>query len=141
MQYLEPEHTAFHQGCQLAVNEVHSGNNDSSMCSDPEKEKEAQDAKRLEEVEDLEDALDALCDSGHKFLGRYTILSNVERRGGGQGIVQFAQMVGSAELVAIKFFNRTEVRFQFKISNLNFNASVQRAGHRRRMWLLRITLP
>lgn len=79
------------------------------MCSDPEKERAEQDAKRLAEVEDLEDALDALCETGRKFLGRYVILSNVERRGGGQGVVQFAQVAGSAEMVAIKFFNRIEV--------------------------------
>lgn len=81
----------------------------STVCSDPEKERVEQEAKRLAEVEVLEDALDALCETGRKFLGRYTILSSVERRGGGQGVVQFAQVVGSAELVAIKFFNRVEV--------------------------------
>ena len=79
-------------------------------CSDPEKERAEAEAKKLEEIENLEDALDMLCELGHKFLGRYTILSSIERRGGGQGVVQFAQVVGSAELVAIKFFNRVEVR-------------------------------
>jgi hypothetical protein len=79
-------------------------------CRDPEKEREEAEKKRLAEVEDLEDALDALFETGRKFLGCYSILSNVERRGGGQGVVQFAQLTGTAELVAIKFFNRVEVR-------------------------------
>ena len=37
----------------------------------------------------LEDALDWMCVSNRAFLGQYVVLGSVERRRGGQGVVQF----------------------------------------------------
>lgn len=40
-------------------------------------------------AEDVENALDELFQSGLPFLGKYIVLGPVERRAGGQGVVQF----------------------------------------------------
>jgi hypothetical protein len=56
-------------------------------------------------LDDLEDALDEMYEEGLLFMGRLRVLSGMERRYGGQGIVQFANTVESKnEEFAIKFF-------------------------------------
>lgn len=50
-------------------------------------------------AEKLETALDAMHNQQATFYGRYTIASSVERRAGGQGIVQFAAIAGSLDRV------------------------------------------
>jgi hypothetical protein len=49
--------------------------------------------------ERLEAALDALCGRKVPFYGQYRLFSAVERRVGGQGIVQFAQIGQSSAMV------------------------------------------
>lgn len=41
---------------------------------------------------ELEVALDAMCDLQAPFHGRYIMMSSIDRRSGGQGIVQFANV-------------------------------------------------
>lgn len=60
-------------------------------------------------VDELEDALDELAERQAHFMGRYLIGSNVERRSGGQGVVQFARIVNTPDEVAIKFYTHREV--------------------------------
>eukprot|EP00892_Ulva_mutabilis_P005656 jgi/Ulvmu1/3462/UM016_0082.1 len=55
-------------------------------------------------ADELEVALDALCAMETPFLFRYNILSAVDRRVGGQGLVQFATMTNSQQRAAIKFY-------------------------------------
>jgi hypothetical protein len=43
----------------------------------------------MRECEDVEDALDELRAHNVPFLGKYTVLGAMERRMGGQGVVQF----------------------------------------------------
>lgn len=50
-------------------------------------------------IEQLEAALDALYDRKLPFFGRYHLLSAVERRVGGQGLVQFARIGHGTDLV------------------------------------------
>ena len=45
-----------------------------------------------DELRVLEVALDAMCDMQARFHGRYIMLSSAQRRAGGQGVVQFAQI-------------------------------------------------
>jgi hypothetical protein len=59
-------------------------------------------------VDMLEDALDFLHDRQARFLGRYVISHNVERRTGGQGVVQFGRVADAQEEVAIKFYTHKE---------------------------------
>lgn len=47
-------------------------------------------------IEKLEAALDALYDHNQPFFDRYHLLSGIERRVGGQGLVQFARVRGAA---------------------------------------------
>lgn len=61
-------------------------------------------------VDKLEDALDELAETGRHFMGRYLVGSNVERRSGGQGVVQFARIANTPDQVAIKFYTHREVR-------------------------------
>lgn len=61
-------------------------------------------------VDELEDALDELAETGRHFMGRYLVGSNVERRSGGQGVVQFARIANTPDQVAIKFYTHREVR-------------------------------
>jgi hypothetical protein len=51
---------------------------------------------------DVEDALDELRDANAPFLGRYIVLGHLERRIGGQGIVQFLRDVHSGAGYAAK---------------------------------------
>ena len=50
-------------------------------------------------IEQLEAALDALYDRKLPFFGRYNLFSAVERRVGGQGLVQFASIGTSTDMV------------------------------------------
>lgn len=50
-------------------------------------------------LDELEVALDAMCSMKEPFYGRYTLLSSVERRVGGQGLVQFASIVNTQDKV------------------------------------------
>eukprot|EP00892_Ulva_mutabilis_P002693 jgi/Ulvmu1/12424/UM009_0074.1 len=52
----------------------------------------------------LEVALDAMCSMKEPFYHRYMLLSSVERRIGGQGLVQFASIVNTHDKAAIKFY-------------------------------------
>eukprot|EP00892_Ulva_mutabilis_P000459 jgi/Ulvmu1/10413/UM062_0009.1 len=52
----------------------------------------------------LEHALDNMHACGELFMGKFEILGPLERRAGGQGIVQFALSRPSGDPVAIKFF-------------------------------------
>eukprot|EP00892_Ulva_mutabilis_P000505 jgi/Ulvmu1/10455/UM063_0010.1 len=52
----------------------------------------------------LEVALDAMCSMKEPFYHRYMLLSSVERRVGGQGLVQFASIVNTQDKAAIKFY-------------------------------------
>lgn len=52
-------------------------------------------------VAELEVALDAMCALQARFHGRYTLLSGVERRAGGQGVVQFANITGDQSQVRL----------------------------------------
>lgn len=47
----------------------------------------------------LEEALDAMCAKKEVFYDRYYLLSAVERRVGGQGIVQFASIKNTQDKV------------------------------------------
>jgi hypothetical protein len=59
----------------------------------------------------LENALDALSGRGQLFMRRFELLGPMNRRIGGQGVVQFARVAASGEGVAIKFFlNRNAFR-------------------------------
>ena len=49
----------------------------------------------------LEVALDAMCSMQAPFYHRYELFSAVERRGGGQGMVQFAKILNTSEQVCI----------------------------------------
>jgi hypothetical protein len=51
---------------------------------------------------DVEDALDELRNANAPFLGRYNVLGHLERRIGGQGIVQFMRDVHSGAGYAAK---------------------------------------
>lgn len=42
-----------------------------------------------------------MCDLQARFYGRYTLLSAVERRAGGQGVVQFARILGDQSQVRL----------------------------------------
>lgn len=53
-------------------------------------------------VEALEDALDALYATRQAFMGQYELFSSIERRSGGQGLVQFARSKDAAGEFAIK---------------------------------------
>ena len=46
-------------------------------------------------VEELEVALDAMAGMRHLFYDRYHVMSSVERRAGGQGVVQFASIANT----------------------------------------------
>jgi hypothetical protein len=50
-------------------------------------------------IEQLEAALDALYDRKLPFFGKYHLFSAVERRVGGQGLVQFARIGNTADMV------------------------------------------
>lgn len=52
----------------------------------------------------LEKALDNLCLTDTLFMGEFKVLGAMERRQGGQGVVQFAVHVKRGDAVAIKFF-------------------------------------
>jgi hypothetical protein len=53
-------------------------------------------------VEALEDALDRVHAAGAPFLGRYDLLGGVDRRAGGQGVVQFATQPRLTKQFALK---------------------------------------
>eukprot|EP00892_Ulva_mutabilis_P012598 jgi/Ulvmu1/9710/UM055_0048.1 len=59
-------------------------------------------------MDQLEDALDELAERKLAFLGCYLLASNIDRRSGGQGVVQFARTEAGAEQVAIKFYSHHE---------------------------------
>lgn len=48
-------------------------------------------------MDELETALDAMCGMAEPFFGRYQLLSAVDRRVGGQGLVQFASIASSKQ--------------------------------------------
>lgn len=50
-------------------------------------------------VEELEVALDAMHNMQAPFCGRYTLGSAIDRRSGGQGVVQFADIAGTRDRV------------------------------------------
>ena len=50
-------------------------------------------------LEELEVALDAMCAMEHLFYYRFRILSAVDRRVGGQGVVQIASMMNTNQRV------------------------------------------
>ena len=50
-------------------------------------------------MEELQVALDAMHAMQSTFYGRYMLASSVERRAGGQGLVQFATISGTADKV------------------------------------------
>lgn len=52
----------------------------------------------------LEHALDNMCAAEVAFMGEFRLLGPMERRGGGQGLVQFAIQLRTNDPVAIKFF-------------------------------------
>lgn len=52
----------------------------------------------------LEHALDNLSAAQVPFMGEFRLLGPLERRGGGQGLVQFATQMRGGDPVAIKFF-------------------------------------
>lgn len=52
----------------------------------------------------LEHALDNMSAAEVAFMGEFRLLGPMERRGGGQGLVQFANQLRSGDPVAIKFF-------------------------------------
>lgn len=55
-------------------------------------------------TEDLHDVLDLMHYGSEEFWGEYRVLSGFERRGGGQGVVQFMRHMWNEDLVAVKFF-------------------------------------
>eukprot|EP00892_Ulva_mutabilis_P005985 jgi/Ulvmu1/3759/UM175_0006.1 len=55
-------------------------------------------------LEALEVALDALFGMQAPFYGRYLLLSAVDRRCGGQGLVQFANIIHTPDRAAVKFY-------------------------------------
>eukprot|EP00892_Ulva_mutabilis_P002686 jgi/Ulvmu1/12418/UM009_0068.1 len=52
----------------------------------------------------LEVALDAMCSMQEPFYDRYIIRSSLQRRVGGQGLVQFASILNTEDKAAIKFY-------------------------------------
>lgn len=52
----------------------------------------------------LEHALDNMSAADTPFMGDFRLLGPMERRGGGQGLVQFANQLRTGDPVAIKFF-------------------------------------
>ena len=50
-------------------------------------------------LEQLEVALDAMFSMQAPFFGRYMLLSAVDRRSGGQGVVQFASIIHTPDRV------------------------------------------
>jgi hypothetical protein len=58
----------------------------------------------LSVTEALEDALDALHALQQPFIGQFLLLSSIERRSGGQGLVQFARLPDTPGEFAIKFY-------------------------------------
>jgi serine/threonine protein kinase len=46
------------------------------------------------------------------YVGRYLMLSSVDRRAGGQGVVQFARGNGSAKEYAVKFYTQFEAFYR-----------------------------
>ena len=52
-------------------------------------------------LDELEVALDAMCSMKEPFYSRYHLLSSVERRVGGQGLVQFASIVNTQDKVPV----------------------------------------
>ena len=62
----------------------------------------AAEPARLDDADALEDALDDMRSAGCKFLGKYDVLGAVQRRSGGQGIVQFMSLPGCSTQVAVK---------------------------------------
>jgi hypothetical protein len=58
----------------------------------------------LSATEALEDALDALHALRQPFMGQFELLSSIERRSGGQGLVQFARSQDTPGEFAIKFY-------------------------------------
>eukprot|EP00892_Ulva_mutabilis_P000463 jgi/Ulvmu1/10417/UM062_0013.1 len=52
----------------------------------------------------LEHALDNMSAADVPFIGEFKLLGPMERRGGGQGLVQFATQLRTSDPVAIKFF-------------------------------------
>lgn len=71
---------------------------------------ECRGASGVSSVDALEDALDELAEQGTPFMERYLIGSSVDRRSGGQGVVQFARIHNAPDQVAIKFYTHVPVR-------------------------------
>lgn len=59
-------------------------------------------SKPMSAFEQLEDALDCMHAARAPFLARFHVLGAVERRSGGQGVVQFAAIAGSPKQFALK---------------------------------------
>ena len=51
---------------------------------------------------DLENALHDMFKTDQSFINKYRVLGGEEQRAGGQGLVQFAEQVGSRQRFAIK---------------------------------------